>query len=157
MEDNAEIGIYFPYFSKKKKKNPMKTTYSSSMRSNSLRKKINKNPLLIYGITKKPNNKKPKSPKTPRKKGQFIDKFNKGLNKFQTGLDKTQTGINKTKNLINITKNATSQIFKGKIPIKENRQLTNLKNDETKTKFNKNILLYGGIGAVALILLMKKK
>lgn len=156
MEENAEIGIYFPYFSKKKK-NPMKTTNSSLMSSSSMKKRINKNPMLIHGITKKP--KAPKTPKAPRQKGQFLDKFNKGLNKFQTGLDKTNTGINKAKNLINITKQATSDIFKGKPAVKSNKALTDYKNDVATTKTNKNLLMYGGIGlgAIALILLMKKK
>ena len=165
MEENAEIGIYFPYFSKKKK-NPIKTNYSSSMRAKSFKRKMNKNPMLIHGITKKPKSPKapkkpkaPKSPKAPRQKGQFLDKFNKGLNKFQTGLDKTNTGINKAKNLINITKNATKDIFQGKPAVQANKALTDYKNDVATTTTNKNLLMYGGIGlgAIALILLMKKK
>ena len=143
IEDNAEMGVYFPFFTKRKPKKLPKNYYYTTSKSSSIRKKIN-------GVSKKPNNKKPKSPKTPIKKGQFLDKFNKGLTKFQTGLDKS-------KNLIDITKSATTQIFKGKAPVKASRALTSYKADVKKTDSNKNLFIYGGIGAIALLLLMKKK
>jgi hypothetical protein len=118
MEENAEIGVYYPQFSGKKPKAP-----------------------------KKPKTPKaPKKPKAPRVKGQGLEKFN--------------TGLNKAQNLLNITKSATDQIFKGKKPVKASRALTSLKKDEATTETankNKKFLIFGGIGAVALYMLMKKK
>ena len=121
MEENAEIGVYYPQFSGKTPKKP----------------KAPKTP-------KKP--KAPKTPKKPRTKGQGLEKFN--------------TGLNKAQNLLNITKSATDQIFKGKKPVKASQALTSLKKEEAtivKDNKNKNILIFGGLGAVALYMLFKKK
>jgi hypothetical protein len=118
IEENAEMGVYYPQFSGKTPKAP-----------------------------KKPKTPKaPKKPKAPRVKGQGLEKFN--------------TGLNKTQNLLNITKSATDQIFKGKKPVKASRALTSFKKDEATTETankNKKFLIFGGIGAVALYMLMKKK
>lgn len=152
IEENAEMGVYYPFMTSKKKKNPIKnyySTYSSSINKNArpnlsmreslrMRKKLN-------GIKKIP-----KMTKKPRVKGQGLDKFNKGLTKFQSGLDKT-------KNLLDITKSATTQIFQGKPAIKAQKALTSYKAEVKSTNMNKNIFIYGGIGAIALLLLMKKK
>jgi hypothetical protein len=96
---------------------------------------LNNNNMMIYGITKKPITK-------PKKE------FN--VNKFTERADKT-------KKIIDITKNAIDKIFKGKKPVKAQMLLQEIKNEETKTKSNKNLYLFGGLGAIALYLIMKKK
>jgi hypothetical protein len=99
------------------------------------------------GVTKKPKKtKKPKEPKkatTPKKKGDNLNKFVDGSNKLQK--------------ILNITKQATDKIFKGKKPVQAQIDLQEIKNEETKPKLDNKLLIFGGIGAVALYLLMKKK